>query len=107
MGRVIRYAIYLAFLCALLLGASWAAATFAVGSLLGSPPPKMGARHVMLEYRGVKRLRGRPIAWVYRFGPTVLRGAPNAVVYVGLTGHIITTEPPDLAQQLEAFHAVH
>jgi len=101
--RAVRYFIYLALGGALLFGASWAAATFAVGTLLGAPPPRMGEERLSFEYRGVQRLRGHPIAWVFRYGPTSLPGARGVSIYVSPTGRLIDTDPPNLPDLVEAF----
>ena len=42
MARLLWYLLVLAFVAALLIGASYAAAYSAVGTLLGAPPPQMG-----------------------------------------------------------------
>ena len=87
----------------LLLGASWAAAYFAVGSMLGAPPPKMGTQKTELALRGAKQIKGNPPAWIFSFGPTVIPGAERAVIYVSLTGKVLRTDPPDLAKRVERF----
>ncbi|HEU5155043.1 MAG TPA: hypothetical protein VFU03_09965 [Gemmatimonadales bacterium] len=107
MGRLFRLSIYVGLLLLLGLGASWAVAYFAVGSMLGAPPPKMGAQKTVLALGGAKQLKGHPPAWIFSFGPTVIPGAERAVIYVNLFGKVIRTDPPDLAKRVEAFQTYH
>ena len=102
-GKLFRLTLYLGLAALLLTGASWAGAYFAVGSMLGAPPPKMGTQKTEFALGGAKQLRGHPPAWIFSFGPTVIPGAPRAVIYVNLYGKVLHTEPPDLAQLVDRF----
>ena len=107
MGRLFRLSIYVGLLLLLGLVASWAVAYYAVGSMLGAPPPKMGAQKTVLALGGAKQLKGHPPAWIFSFGPTVIPGAERAVIYVNLFGKVIRTDPPDLAKRVQAFQTYH
>jgi len=103
MGRLFRLTLYVGLVSLLLLGASWAAAYFAIGTMLGEPPPKMGIRKAVLALGGAKQIKGHPPAWIFSFGPTVIPGAERAVIYVNLYGKVLRTDPPDLAKRVDAF----
>lgn len=105
MGRLFRLALFAAFIGVLLFGASWAAAYFTVGTLLGAPPPKMGTQKTIFAYKGAPQLKNHPIAWIFSFGPTVIPGAPKATIYVSPTGRLLATDPSDLKERLQRFHA--
>ena len=94
-GRLFRLAIYAGFVLLLLLGASWAAAYFAVGSMLGAPPPKMGTQKTVLALKGAKQIKGNPPAWIFSFGPTVIPGAERAFIYVSLYGKVLNGYSPE------------
>jgi len=104
MARLIWYLIVLAFVAALLAGASYAAASYSIGSLLGAPPPRMGAQAATLLWKGAPELRGHPRAWRFSFGPTAIPGAQSVRIYVDPVGRIIETVPADLAARLGRFH---
>ena len=106
MRRLFQLLLVATFVGTLLLGASWAAAYFAVGTLLGAPPPQMGTQHTHLALEGVRGIRGHPRAWVFSYGPTLIPGAPDVRIYVTPTGELLRTEPLDLADRLKAFHAI-
>ncbi|HET7040121.1 MAG TPA: hypothetical protein VFH97_09540, partial [Gemmatimonadales bacterium] len=72
------------------------------GKIVGSTPP-LSDRSVTLAWKGVPELRGNPRAWVVRYGRTQLPGVRSAVIYVSLTGKLITMRPVDLDQRLEAW----
>jgi hypothetical protein len=93
-----------AFVGLLAVGASWAAAYFAVGDLLVAPPPNMGNQVTTLFWKGVPELSGHPRAWRFAFGPTLIPGAPEVRIYVTPTGQVIRTEPADLAARIYALH---
>src|SRR5438034_178723 len=67
MARLFWLTLIAAFAAALLAGASWAAALFAVGTLLGSPPPEMGTQSTVLLWQGAPELRGHPSGGVGPF----------------------------------------
>ncbi|MBA2628063.1 MAG: hypothetical protein H0U85_08620 [Gemmatimonadales bacterium] len=90
---------------ALVLGGSWALASYRIADLLGGPPPHMGESKTTFEYQGSPALKGHPRAWNFSYGPTVIPGAPRVRIYVDLTGHILRMEPSDLPELLKAFHA--
>ena len=105
MGSLFRLAIYASFIGLLLFGASWAAAFYTVGDLLGAPPPRLGNRKTTFAYRGAPHLKGHPIAWIFTFGPTSVPGATDMVVYISPTGRLLATDPSDLKELLTRFHA--
>jgi hypothetical protein len=86
-------------------GVSWAAAYTTVGTLLGAPPPRMGTQTTAFLWRGMPRVPGHPRAWRFAFGPTAIPGAQRVQIYVGPTGRLIRTDPPDLAARLRAFRS--
>jgi hypothetical protein len=89
---------------ALLAGASFGAAYFAVGEALGAPPPNMGKRSVAFLWDGMPGRRDHPRAWRFAFGPTRIPGAPSVTIYVSPTGRLIQASPSDLLDRIKAFH---
>jgi hypothetical protein len=104
MVRLLWYLVIAAFVGALLVGASYAAAYSAVGTLLGAPPPKMGNRSAELLWKGAPELAGHPRAWRFTFGPTMIPGATSVKIWVSPTGRLLRTEPADLPGRLAGFH---
>ena len=62
MARLFWMTLMVAFAGALLLGASWAAAFYTLGDLLGAPPPEMGRQSTDLLWQGAPELPGHPRA---------------------------------------------
>jgi hypothetical protein len=104
MARLFWLILVLAFVAALLAGASWAVAYNTVGTILGAPPPKMGTQTTRLLWNGMAPHEKHPLLWRFAFGPTVIPGATRVAIYVGPTGQVIRTEPADLDARLLAFH---
>jgi len=104
MARLFWLILVLAFVAALLAGASWAIAYNSVGNLLGAPPPKMGTQSTHLVWNGLEDPEKHPLMWRFAFGPTVIPGAIRVTIYVGPSGEVIRTEPTDLQARLVAFH---
>lgn len=104
MIRLLWYLVIAAFIGALLVGASYAAAYSAVGTMLGSPPPKMGERSAELLWKGDPELPGHPRVWRFTFGPTMIPGAKSVRMWVTPTGKMLQTEPANLPARLAAFH---
>ena len=101
MARLFWLTVMAALGVALLVGASWVAAYTAVGNLLGSPPPEMGRQSTALLWQGAPELPGHPRVWRFAFAPTRIPRAPSVRVYVTPLGHLIETEPPDLAARIK------
>ena len=97
MARLIWLLFMLAAICLVAAGVSWVAAYVSVANLLGSPPPDMGTQTTAFLWDGVTQLPGHPRAWSFSYGPTRIPGAPNVRIYVSPTGHVLRTEPNDLA----------
>lgn len=104
MARLLWYLLIAAFVGTLLVGASYAAAYTAIGTLLGAPPPKMGNRTVELLWKGAPELPQHPRVWRFAFGPTLIPGARNVTIYVTLTGKLVQTVPENLPARLAGFH---
>jgi hypothetical protein len=104
MARLLWYLLVLAFVAALLVGASYAVASSSIGTLLGAPPPKMGDQTAELLWKGARELPGNPRVWKFSFGPTVLPGARSVTIYVDPMGKIIETDPKNLPARLKLFH---
>lgn len=104
MARLLWYLAILAFVGMLLVGASYAAAYSAVGTLLGAPPPKMGKRSTTLLWKGAPELVGHPRVWRFDFGPTLIPGARSVTIYVTPTGQLVRTIPENLPARLAGFH---
>jgi hypothetical protein len=104
MARLFWYLLVLAFVGALLVGASYAAAYSAVGTLLGAPPPQMGSQNAELLWKGARELPGNPRVWKFSFGPTVIPGARSVTIYVDPMGRIIEMDPKNLPARLKLFH---
>lgn len=103
MGRLIKWVFTLAFIGAIAFGASWAAAFYRAGALIGTNTDAFPSRQVHLDYHGVARLPGKPIAWVFTYSPTKLSGVPVARIYVSPTGTVIATDPRDLSARIDAW----
>jgi hypothetical protein len=104
MSRLLWYLIILAFVGALLTGASYAAAYSTVGTLLGAPPPVMGSQTVGLLWKGAPELPGHPRVWRFAFQPTMIPGAKSVRIYVSPLGRLVQTVPADLPARLAVFH---
>jgi hypothetical protein len=104
MARLFWLVLIVAFVGALAMGASWAAAYSSVGTLLGAPPPRMGTQTTNFLWDHLPRLHQRPAVWRFAFSPTAIPGASSVRIYVGPWGRIVSTEPPDLAHLLVLFH---
>ena len=104
MARLFWLTLIAAFVAALLAGASWAAALFAVGTLLGSPPPEMGTQTTVLLWQGAPELLGHPRVWRFAFGPTRIPGAPTVRIYVTPLGRVVEMQPADLEARVQALH---
>ena len=105
MARFFWYVMMAALAAALVSGASWAGAYYRVGTLLGSPPPKMGTQSTTFLRDGLKSVRGRPKVWRFAFGPTEIPGAPKVRIYVSPSGELVATDPPDLQDHLRQFRS--
>lgn len=103
MARLFWLVLMAAFVTALVTGASWAVAYNSVGTMLGSPPPKMGTQSTSIRWQGLSRLREDPPVWRFAFAPTAIPGATSVRIYVSALGDIVATEPPDLEAKLVAF----
>jgi hypothetical protein len=103
MGRLVKWVFSLAFLAGLALAASWAAAFYRAGALIGTNTDAFPSRQVALAYRGVDRLPGKPIAWVFTYSPTKLPGVHVARIYVSPTATVIGTDPKDLPARIDAW----
>src|SRR3989449_8002933 len=101
MVRLFWLTVMAAFGAALLLGASWAAAYTAVANVLGAPPPQMGTQSTALLWQCAPELPGHPRVWRFAFGPTRIPGAPTVRIYVTPLGHLVATEPADLAERVK------
>jgi hypothetical protein len=103
MARVLWLLFMLGLVATLLAGASWAAAYYRVGTLLGAPPPQMGTQHTSFLWGGLPNVRGHPRVWRFAFAPTQIPGAPSVRFYISPTGRLVQTEPTDLPARLKDF----
>jgi hypothetical protein len=105
-ARLVWLILILAFVAALVTGASWAAAYSTVGQLLGAPPPRMGTQSTSIEWRwrGLTKLRDHPPVWRFVYAPTAIPGASRVRIDVSPLGKIVSTDPGDLPERLKAFH---
>src|SRR5213594_2774302 len=101
MARLFWLMVMAAIGAALVLGASWAAAYTAVANVLGAPPPQMGTQSTALLWQGAPELPGHPRVWRFAFGPTRIPGAPTVRIYISPLGHLVKTEPADLAERVK------
>ena len=105
MARLIWLLLTVALGGALVGAASWTAASARVSDMLGAPPPQMGNRYTTFLWEGMQRVPGQPKAWLFTYGPTKIPGARNVKIWVSPLGKLLKTEPADLQQKLDAFHA--
>src|SRR2546425_4465258 len=96
MARLFWLTLMAAFAGALLLGASWAAAFYTLGDLLGAPPPEMGKQSTDFLWQGAPELPEHPRVWRFAFGPPPLPGAPPPRIYINPLGPLVTTQPAAL-----------
>ncbi len=101
--RLMTLVLILFFGSILLGAASWALASGQVSSLLGAPPPVMGHSTTTFVYKGERSIKGHPRVWKFTFGPTVIPGAPRVRIFVDPMGHLIRTEPANLADLVHKF----
>ena len=85
-------------------GASWALAYNRVASLLGDPPPQMGAQTTTFLWDGLPQAQGRPRVWSFAYYPTLIPGAPSVRIYVNPFGRVVETDPADLEARVTALH---
>jgi hypothetical protein len=104
MARLFWLLLILAFVGALAMGASWAAAYSSVGTTLGAPPPRMGKQTTTFLWHELPKLHQHPAVWRFAFSPTAIPGATTVRIYVGTWGQVVSTEPRDLSDRLVAFH---
>ena len=104
MARLFWLIVVVAFFGTLALGASWAAAYFSVGTILGAPPPRMGTQTTTVLWRDLPKFRQHLALWRFAYYPTVIPGATTVRIYVGPWGQVVSTEPRDLEDRLVAFH---
>lgn len=102
MWRLLKWLFVLLLVAGALVAMSYAGARATTRQFLGRDPP-VSNRAITFAYQGVPSLPGKPRAWVITFRGTRLRGVPRAVIYVSLTGKLITTVPADLDQRIEAW----
>ena len=104
MARLVWLIFMAALIGTLLAGASFGAAIFGVGDLLGAPPPARGRRDVTFLWEGMPGRRDHARAWRFAFKGTKVPGAPNITVYISPTGKVLQTNPADLPDRIKAFH---
>lgn len=104
MARLFWLTVGAAFAAALLVGASFAGAYTAVGTLLGSPPPEMGTQTTTFLWEGMPQAPGNPRVWLFTFGPTRIPGAATVRIYVTPFGRVVQTEPADLEARVKLLH---
>ena len=105
MGRLFRLALLLALVAAVVVGVSWALAYNGVATLLGDPPPQMGVQTTTFLWDGLPQVEGAPRVWSFAYYPTLIPGAQSVRIYVTPTGHVVQTEPADLAARMKKVHA--
>ena len=103
MARLFWYLLVLAFVGALLVGASYAAAYSAVGTLLGAPPPQMGSQNAELLWKGAPGLPGNPRSGGFPRADGHSR-CQSVAIYVDPMGRIIEMDPKNLPARLKLFH---
>ena len=105
MARLFWLTLIVAFVAAIAVGASWALAYNRVASLLGDPPPQMGNQTTTFLWDGLTQVEGGPRVWSFAYYPTLIPGAPSVRIYVTPIGHVVYTEPADLAARVVLLHA--
>jgi len=100
MARLFWFLCVVAVVVAAVAGASWGIAYSSVASLLGDPPPQMGAQKTTFLWDGLTQVTGAPRVWSFSYSPTLIPGAPSVRIYVAPAGRVVQTEPPDLAARV-------
>jgi hypothetical protein len=104
MARLFWMLLLAALALALVVGGSWALAYNRVATLLGDPPPEMGAQTTTFLWDGLTQLEGAPRVWSFAYYPTRIPGAQSVRVYVSPLGRLVQTEPADLAARVKTLH---
>jgi hypothetical protein len=104
MARLVWLVFMAAVVGGLVAGASFLAATFGAGTVLGAPPPEMGHRTVEFLWDGMPKRRDHPRAWRFAFSGTHIPGAPNVTMYFSPLGKVLQVDPSDLPDRIKAFH---
>src|SRR5688500_19899629 len=87
-----------------LAGASYAAARFTAGKVVG-PNAGLGPLTAQFAFAGVPALPDQPRAWIMSYPHASRVGRDGAEVYVSITGYLIGTCPEALEEQLDAQRA--
>ena len=106
MKKLLKWVFVLAAVGGALYTASYAGARARAGTFLGSRLPDMGARTVYFAFKGTPDLPGNPRAWVVRYYPTKIPGAPDVRVYVGPTGKLLSYHPTDIEDRIKPFQEI-
>ncbi|HEU4680207.1 MAG TPA: hypothetical protein VFS51_00595 [Gemmatimonadales bacterium] len=88
-----------------LAGASYAAARFTAGKVVG-PNAGLGPPTAQFAFDGVSGLPGQPRAWIMAYPEAERFGRDGAEVYISVTGNLLGTWPEDLEEQLDAQRSV-
>ncbi len=100
MGKLFKFLFLVALVGVLAGGASYAAAYFAQGKIVGIDDP-LGARRVRLVYRGYDSLPGKPRVWIFTFAGGKVPGVRTATIITSLGGKVLFTKPADLHDRVE------
>jgi hypothetical protein len=103
MGKFIKYLFILAFLGGILFGGSFLGVRGVAGRILGANPPDMGTRTIKFAFDTVPAIAGKQAFWTITYSPTKLAGFRTATIYITPMGHVIKTNPSNLAALLEQY----
>jgi hypothetical protein len=87
-------------------GASYAAARFTAGKLVGPGPTTLGPVTTHFAFMGIPSLPAKPRAWVVAYPNASEFGRGGAKIYVSVTGDLLGTQPKDLGARIEALPSV-
>jgi hypothetical protein len=85
---------------AALAGASYAAARFTAGELVGADHPGLGPSTTHFAFEGIKSLKNHPRGWVVAY-PSARDIPGGAEIYVGPTGTLLGSRPGDLGRRMD------
>ena len=104
MARLVWLVFMAALVGTLLAGASFGAAVFGVGDLLGAPPPDMGRRSVTVPLGRRAQPAGSCKGVALCVPSTRIPGAPDVTIYISPTGKVLQAYPADLPDRIKTFH---
>jgi hypothetical protein len=84
-----------------LFGASYAAAKFTAGEVVGADHPGLGRSSTHFAFDGIRSLKNHPRGWIVAYPSARDLGPGGAEIYVSPTGSLLGTRPGDLRRRID------